>query len=60
MQRNSCEKQHPALKKKTLMTYNAGKNLTPLYVGEKILLTPEVGEKLLPQLNPLYPPPHGG
>ena len=29
----------PALKKKiSLMVYNAGKNLTPLYVGEKILL----------------------
>ena len=35
MQRNSWEKQYPALKKILLMTYNAEKTLTPLYVGKK-------------------------
>ena len=30
MQRNFCEKQYPALKKISLMTYNAPKNLTPV------------------------------
>ena len=37
MQRNSWEKQYPALKKILLMTYNAKKkSLSPLYVGQKI------------------------
>ena len=47
MQRNSWEKQYSALKKILLMTYNTEKNLTPLYVGEK----------LLPQNHPKPPPP---
>ena len=33
MQKNSWEKQYPALKNILLMTYNAEKNLTLLYVG---------------------------
>ena len=39
---------YPALKKISLMTYNAEKNLTPLYVGEKISNLGEVWEKILP------------
>ena len=40
---------YPALKKISLMTYNAEKkNLTPLYVGEKISNSREVWEKILP------------
>ena len=35
----------PALKKISLMTYNAKKNLTPLYVGEKFFNSREVWEK---------------
>ena len=38
---------NPALKKISLMTYNAEKNLTPLYVGEKISNFREVWEKIL-------------
>ena len=45
MQRNSWEKQYPAPKKILLMTYNAEKTLTPLYVGKKISNSPEVWEK---------------
>ena len=37
---------YPALKKISLMTYNAEKkNLTPLYVGEKILNPERFGKK---------------
>ena len=39
---------YPALKKISLMTYNAEKNLTPLYVGEKISNCRELWEKILP------------
>ena len=39
---------YPALKKTSLMTYNAEKNLTPLYVREKISNSREVWEKILP------------
>ena len=39
---------YPALKKISLTTYNAEKkNLTPLYVGEKISNSREVWEKIL-------------
>ena len=37
---------YPALKKISLMTNNAAKNLTPLYVGEKISNSREVWEKI--------------
>ena len=36
MQRNSWEKQYPALKKILLMTYNAEKKILQRHVGEKI------------------------
>ena len=39
---------YPALKKISLMTYNAKKNLAPLYVREKISNSREVWEKILP------------
>ena len=40
---------YPALKKISLMTYNAEKkNLTPLYVGKKISNSREVWERILP------------
>ena len=41
---------YPALKKISLITYNAEKkkNLTPLYVGEKISNSRDVWEKILP------------
>ena len=39
---------YPALKKISLMTYNAKKNLAPLYVREKISNSGEVWEKILP------------
>ena len=29
---------YPALTKKSLMTFNAAKNLTPLYLGKKFLI----------------------
>ena len=46
---------YPALKKIPLMTYNAGKNLTPLYVMEKkISNSREVWRKILPgQKSPI-------
>ena len=47
MQINSWEKKHPALKKISLITYNAEKNLTPLYIGEKISNPRESCEKIL-------------
>ena len=40
-------KKYPALKKISLMTYNAQQNLTPLYLGEKISNCREVWEKIL-------------
>ena len=57
---NSWEKNYPALK--SLMTYNAEKNLIPLYVGEEISNSREVWEKTLPQYklnqyNHPYPTP---
>ena len=39
---------YPALKKISLMTYNAKKNLAPLYVRETISNSREVWEKILP------------
>ena len=39
---------YPAVKKISLMTYNAKKNLAPLYVREKISNSREVWEKILP------------
>ena len=39
---------YPALKKISLMTYNAKKNLAPLYVREKISNSGEVWENILP------------
>ena len=57
MQKNSWEKQYPALKNILLMTYNAEKNLTLLYVGGGgEFLLQRFGKKLLPQNHP-YPPP---
>ena len=43
----------------SLMTYNAEKNLTPLYVGENISNSREVWEKILPQTKSVKSPlPH--
>ena len=50
MQRNSWEKQYPALKKLLLMTYNAKKR-------KKVFHRYMWGKKLLPQLNHPYTPP---
>ena len=44
-------KKCPALKIISLMTCNAEKNLTPLYVGEKISNCREVWGKILPQIS---------
>ena len=41
-------KKYLAPKKISLMTYNDEKNLTPLYVEEKISNSREVQEKILP------------
>ena len=59
MQRNSCEKQYPAVKKISLMTYNAEKKkYYTRYMSEKTFLTPVVPEKkILPQLNHPYQEP---
>ena len=47
MQINSWENDILQWKNKSLMTYNAEKNVTPLYVGEKISNSREVWEKIL-------------
>ena len=39
---------YPALKKISLMTFNTAKNVTPLYVGENILIPERFGKKILP------------
>ena len=46
MQGNTWGEKYPALRNISLMVYNAAKNLTPLYVGEKIKLQ-RFGEKVL-------------
>ena len=58
VQINSWEK-HPTLKKISLMMYNAEKNLTPLYLTEKISNSRDVWEKILKlnQQNHPYPTP---
>ena len=61
MQKNSWEKQYPALKKILLMTYNAEKNLTLLYVGGKNSYSRGLGKNyyfkithnLLPYIRPI-------
>jgi len=45
MQRNSWEKQYPALKKILLMTYNAEKKVLHRFMWGKKFLTPEIWEK---------------
>ena len=45
---NSWWEKYPELRKISFMTDNAEKNLTPLYVGEKISNSREVWEKILP------------
>ena len=40
-------KKYPALKKISLMTYNAEQNLTPLYLEEKISNCREIWEKIV-------------
>ena len=58
MQKNSWEKQYPALKNILLMTYNAEKNLTLLYVGGGGgILTPEVWENIITSKSPIPPSP---
>ena len=57
MQRNSWDKQYPALKKILLMTYNVEKKSYSVMWGKKFL-TPEVWEKLFSQNHPYPPPPH--
>ena len=47
MQINFWENDILQWKNKSLMTYNAEKNVTPLYVGEKISNSREVWEKIL-------------
>ena len=47
MQRNSWEKQYPALKKILLMTYNAKKKVFHCYMWGKKFITPEVWEKII-------------
>ena len=42
---------YPAEKKTSLITYNADKSLTPLYVGEKVSNFSEVWEKIFPYTN---------
>ena len=42
---------YPAQKKTSLITYNADKSLTPLYVGEKVSNSSEVWEKIFPYTN---------
>ena len=61
VQKNSWEKQYPALKKILLMTYNAEKNLTLLYVGKKNSYSRGLGKNyylkithtLLPYIRPI-------
>ena len=58
MQRNSWEKQYPALKKILLMTYNAKKKKSfTVICGAKNFFLQRFGKKLLPQLNHAYTPP---
>ena len=47
MQKNSWEKQYPALKKILLMTYNTEKKILHLYMWGKKFLTLEVWEKII-------------
>ena len=54
MQRNSWEKQYPALKKILLMTYNAEKKSYTVMWGEK-LPTPAVWEKIIISKSPIPP-----
>ena len=56
LQGNTSEKWYPALKKISLMTYHAEtKNLTPLYVEEKMSNSRGLGKKFLLKLNHTYP-----
>ena len=58
MQRNSCEKQYPALKQILLMTYNAEKKNYTRYMSEKTFLTPVVREKNITSTKSPIPGAH--
>ena len=57
MQKNTWEKQYPALKKISLMTYNAEKKSYTVICGGKNYLLQGFGKKLLPENHPYSPPP---
>ena len=57
LQGYTWEKKYPALKKNSLMTYNAEKNLTPLYVREKNFQLQRFGKKILARTKSPIPPP---
>ena len=58
MQRNSCEKQYPALKKISLMTYNAGKkSYTIICRGKNISSSRSLGKIITLTKSPVPPSP---
>ena len=58
MQRNSCEKQYPALKKISLMTYNAGKkSYTIIRRGKNISNSRSLGKIITLTKSPVTPSP---
>ena len=58
MQRNSCEKQYPALKKISLMTYNAGKKSYTIICRRKNISNSRSLGKIITLTKSPVPPPH--
>ena len=47
----------PAVKKKSIIVYNAKKEFRPLYAGKKSYISRGLGNKFLPKPNLPSPPP---